>query len=308
MPLRIAVVPASTKAGRETIRQLLAAESKPLVRAIYRDPSKAPADFTQNPNFEAVKGDVGAGAGLDFSSADAVFYIPPPTYDGTNQGEWATRCATNVKKAIQDAPTIKRVLLFSALGAQHDHSIGVLHLNHISETTLRDAAQEVIMVRPGFFYDEFAHALEEARAGDPPAFHSWITPVDHKIPMVSLKDIAKFCANALLVGSGKPSTSSPHLFKLFGPRHYSALDVKEAVEQAMGGKPVELKSVERDQLAGFFGQQIPQAHVQEFVDMVTAVLPDGVIEGDFEYDENTVRGGVELGDALRELAAKGTGK
>jgi hypothetical protein len=41
------------------------------------------------------------------------------------------------------------------------------------------------MVRPGFFHDEFAHALEEARA-EPPAFHAWITPIEHKIPMVSL--------------------------------------------------------------------------------------------------------------------------
>lgn len=123
MPLRIAVVPASTKAGRETIRQLLETESKPFVRAIYRDPSKAPSGFTQNPNFEATKGDVGTGAGLDFSSVDAVFYIPPPTYDGTDQGEWATRCANNVKRAIQDASSVRSLLLFSALGAQHDHGI-----------------------------------------------------------------------------------------------------------------------------------------------------------------------------------------
>jgi hypothetical protein len=97
------------------------------------------------------------------------------------------------------------------------------------------------------------------------------------------------------------------VFKLFGPRHGSALDIKEAVEQALGRK-VELKAVERDDLGNFFGQQIPAAHVQEFADMVTAVLPGGIIEGDFGYDESTVRGEVELVDTLRELAAKGTGK
>lgn len=123
MSLRITVVPASTKAGRETIRQLLTAESKAFVRAIYRDPSKAPSEFVQNSNFEAVKGDVGTGAGLDFSNTNTVFYIPPPTYDGTDQGEWATQCAENVKKAIHDAGNVKRLLLFSALGGQHDHGI-----------------------------------------------------------------------------------------------------------------------------------------------------------------------------------------
>ncbi|KAK4237798.1 hypothetical protein C8A03DRAFT_15684 [Achaetomium macrosporum] len=305
MPLRIVVVPASTKAGRETIRRLLESENKPHVRGIYRDTSKVPSDFTQNPNFEATEGDVGTGAGLDFTSADAVFYIPPPTYDGTDQGEWAARCANNVKNAIQNAPSVTRLLLFSALGAQHDHGTGIIRLNHISDTILKDAAREVIMVRPSFFHDFFAHALEEARA-DPPVVHTWITPVDHKIPMVSLKDIAKVCANALLAESGKPS---PYSFKLFGPRHYSALDLKEAVEQVTGRK-VELKPVERDQLAGFAGLQIPEPHVQEVVDMIIGVLPGGIseAEGDFDDDENTVRGETELVDSLRELAAKATGK
>ncbi|KAK3307191.1 uncharacterized protein B0T15DRAFT_492683 [Chaetomium strumarium] len=227
MPLPIVVVPASTKAGRETIRQLLEAESKPIVCGIYRDTSRAPSDFTQNPNFEASKGDVGTGAGLDYSSADTVFYIPPPTYDGTDQGEWATRCANNAKRAIRDASSVSRDSSSFRLWARSITMTlhGILRLNHISDTILKDAAQEVITVRPGFFYDEFAHAFEAARA-DPPVFHAWITRVDHKIPMVSIKDIS--------------------------------------------------------------------------------MLPGGIIEDNFEDDESTVRGDIELVDTLRELAAKGT--
>jgi hypothetical protein len=121
MPLHISVVPASTKAGRETIRELLASEGKPIVHGIYRDPSKVPPEFTQQANFTASKGDVGTGDGIDFRASDAVFYIPPPTYDGTDQAEWATKTATNVKNALRDAPSVKRLVIFSALGAQHDH-------------------------------------------------------------------------------------------------------------------------------------------------------------------------------------------
>lgn len=76
---------------------------------------------------------------------------------------------------------------------------GVLRLNRISETILKDAVQEVIIIRPGFFHDEFAHALEEARA-DPPVFHSWITPVDHKIPMVSFTP-SYYCPYPLRLGA-----------------------------------------------------------------------------------------------------------
>ena len=131
MPFNITVLPASTKAGRETIRVLLESEGKPFVRGIYRDISKAPADLIKHPNFEAVKGDVGTGVGLDFTRSDAVFYIPPPIYDGTDQGEWATRTATNVKIALRDAPSVKRLLLFSAVGSQYDHSI--VRLKHHPE-------------------------------------------------------------------------------------------------------------------------------------------------------------------------------
>lgn len=67
------------------------------------------------------------------------------------------------------------------------------------------------------------------------------------------------------------------------------------------GKEVEMKLVERDQLAGFFAEQVPEAHVQDFVDMTTAVLPGGIMSGDFEYGEDTVRGKVELVDAFRQL-------
>jgi hypothetical protein len=74
------------------------------------------------------------------------------------------------------------------------------------------------------------------------------------------------------------------------------------LEKATGRK-VELKAVERDQLADFFGQQIPQAHVPEFMEMVTGALPGGIIVGDFEYDEITVRGEIELVDSLREMTA-----
>ncbi|KAJ4162302.1 hypothetical protein NW754_013736 [Fusarium falciforme] len=299
MAPHITVVPASTKAGRETIRVLLNSESKPHVRGIYRDASRTPSEFVQNANFEAVQGDVGAGTGLDFGSSDAVFYIPPPIYDGTDSGEFATRAGNNVKSALKASPSVKRLLLFSAIGAQNDHGIGILRLNHIAENILKDAAPEVIIVRPSYFQEDLASVLEEARA-DPPVITSIFTPADHKIPMVSLKDISEICANSLLAETAKPN---PHYFKLFGPRSYSALDLKKAVEEVTG-KTVELKLIERDQLSEFFAKQLPEPYVQELVDMTTAGLPGGVINKDFVYDDDTVKGRVELVDTLRELYTK----
>lgn len=123
MSPHITVVPASTNVGRETIRVLLGSGRKLFIRGIYRDPSKALVEYTQNPNFEAAKGDVGDSASLDFSDSNAVFYIPPPTYDGTDTSEWAAKSAANVKDAIRRAPTVKKLILHSAVGAHHNHGI-----------------------------------------------------------------------------------------------------------------------------------------------------------------------------------------
>lgn len=136
MTRHVTVVPASTKAGRETIRRLLVDDSKPTVRGIYRDPAKAPIEFTSHPNFEVATGDVGTPGKLDFAGTDAVFYIPPPTYDdGTPQAVWAERSAGNVKNALQGSPNVKRLLLFSAIGANHDKGV-------VSDPTL------TLLVRP----------------------------------------------------------------------------------------------------------------------------------------------------------------
>jgi putative NADH-flavin reductase len=123
MAPHITVVPASTRVGTETIRRLLASSEKPLVRGIYRNTSKAPAEYTNTPNFEAVKGDVESGDGLDFTGSDAVLYVPPPTYEKKmDLADWARQTATNVKNALHRA-NVKRLVILSGLGSQHDHGV-----------------------------------------------------------------------------------------------------------------------------------------------------------------------------------------
>ena len=123
MTLRITVIPASTQAGKETIQTLLRAGNPPIVHAVYRDPSKAPSEFTSHENFKAIAGDVSGNSKLDFRSSDAVFYIPPPIYDGTDTAEFARSAANKVKLAVQEASSVKRLLVFSAIGAQYDTGI-----------------------------------------------------------------------------------------------------------------------------------------------------------------------------------------
>ncbi|KAI8267555.1 hypothetical protein K4K58_007728 [Colletotrichum sp. SAR11_239] len=300
MTYNITVVPASTQAGRETIRTLLNDGSKPNVRGIYRDPSKAPPEFTASPNFTAVQGDVSASP-LDFTGSDAVFYIPPPPFHSGDVDlfEFATNAAGNVKSAIEKAGSVKRLLVFSALGAENDHGIGILKINHISDRILQTAVPEVAIIKPGYFAENWAAALETAKT-EPPVLYSPLTPISHKIPMVSIIDIREVCARILL-DLAAPLPRRTHAFELYGPRHYSTEDVRDAVEE-ITGKKVGIVAIEVDQLAGFYGQEgIPAGLVPEMVEFTTAALPGGIMDGKFGGDEDTVWGKVKLIDALRKM-------
>ncbi|RYP05834.1 hypothetical protein DL764_003545 [Monosporascus ibericus] len=302
MPLQITVVPASTQAGTAVIRVLLGSETAPVVRGYYRDPAKAPADFTSHPSFEAVKADVSDGPTLDFSGSDAVFYVPPPTYDGRENGEVARQNAVNVNAALGAAkPSPKRLLVFSAMGAEHSSGIGILKINHISDDVLKESAPEVVIARPPYFQESLAHVFEEIKT-DPPVFHSVFSPADHQVPMASLTDISNACAQKLLE-TGQELPARPYVFYITGPRNYSSLDVKAAAEEVTG-KKIDLVTIPKDDLVTFFSKQVGAPIAAELAEMTVATLPGGLIAKDlhvYDNDKNTYKGRVELVDALRRL-------
>jgi hypothetical protein len=58
-----------------------------------------------------------------------------------------------------------------------------LRLNHISDNILERAASEVLVVRPAYFYENWAYALKTMQA-DPPQLESPIPLAEYEIPMV----------------------------------------------------------------------------------------------------------------------------
>ncbi|KAI8272514.1 hypothetical protein K4K56_002338 [Colletotrichum sp. SAR 10_98] len=241
MPSRISVLPASTQVGKQTIRFLLQSEQKPLIRGFYRDIAKAPAEFTSFPNFQAVQGDIATGKGLDFTDSDAVLYIPPPTWDGTDQAEFAHKTANFVANALKKSRSIKRLVIQSALGAQHEPE-----------------------------------------------------------KILSTKDIGQYCAETLLADAIDPRQRD---IRLFGPQHYSPLDVKEALE-AVTGRKGDMILVPEAGLAQYWGKQIPEVYLPEFVKFIKAQLPGGVMAQDYEDGKDTVRCHTSLQEELREMLAQ----
>ncbi|KAJ4258830.1 hypothetical protein NW762_007917 [Fusarium torreyae] len=316
MSPHITIIPASTKAGKETIRHLLASPEKPSVRAVYRDTSKAPAEYAEHPNFESVKGDVADRDSLDFSDTDAVLYVPPPTYDQIDQADWAKQAATNVKSVLQ-AADVKKLVVLSGLGSQYDHGIvskapqpakghmliidaqGLVRLNHHTDQVLENSVPEVTILQSTHFQEEFQYMFQMP-LGDPPTISSWIAPGDYQVPIVSVKDVGEMCAQHLLTKPGRSGTQS---FKIMGPRLYSSNELRDIFEEVTGIK-VELGLAQGEDLKAFFRQLFPEHCIPDFMEMIESSLPGGLITKDYDYDENTLTGKVELLDTMRELSKK----
>ncbi|KAF9771824.1 hypothetical protein IL306_010509 [Fusarium sp. DS 682] len=298
MSPHITVVPASTKVGKETIRLLLASPEKPTIRGIYRDTSKAPDEYVNNPNFSAVKGDVATGESLDFSSSDAILYVPPPTYENIDQSDWAIQTANNVKSSLQNAG-VKGLVLLSGLGSQNDHGIGLVRLNHHTDRILKDSVPEVTILQSTHFQEEFAYMFQMP-LGDPPTISSWIAPGDFKVPIVSIRDVGATCAKHLL---NRFEGSSSQVLKVFGPRPYSSSDLRDMFEETTGTK-VELGLAQGEDLKAFFRHLFPEHCIPDFMEMIESSLPGGLIAKEYEVDETTVTGKVDMMDIFRELSEK----
>ncbi|QMW34606.1 hypothetical protein G4B84_010072, partial [Aspergillus flavus NRRL3357] len=319
----IAVVPASPKTGQAAIRALLNSTqtTTPItVKGVYRDLSRVPEEFLSNPHFQASKGDVSDATSLDLTGVDAVLAITPPRYDGSDFLACARTASENTRLAIQKSGSVKRLVLLSSMGAEHESGTGEIMTNHIAETILKDAAPEVVICRCAYFMENWAMGVQTAKS-EQPHLYSYITPADFEVPMVcflslyvqheilmlinplnqvAVKDMGQAFATYLL----KPDIPErPHIVDVHGPRSYTPKDVQKAFEEAVG-KEVELRLVERKDLSQFFAGFLPKNVAEAFTEMTDAFLPGGIMapaNAENSSSDRVWRGKTELREAIREL-------
>ena len=114
-------------------------------------------------------------------------------------------------------------------------------------------------------------------------------------------DIGEICAQILLE-SGQPLPSKPHVFDLHGPQSYSAIDVKAALE-AVTNKNIKVVGIEPEQLLEYYGRKVPEQYAQELVEMTISMNAGGLVAKEMQKSDGVVRGSTELVDILRKFAS-----
>ena len=287
----IAVTGITGKVGSRVAHGLLAQGQR--VRAVVR--SRAKGDEWAALGCEVFVANIDDAAAMTeaFRGVDGVFLMTPPNYDPEPGFPDTQRNAVALRAAIEASSPAKIVFL-STVGAQVTE-LNLLNNSGMTEAILRTVPVPVAFLRAAWFMENAAWDIESAKSG---VVHSFLQPLDHRIPMVATEDIAQTAVE--LLGQ---SWTGVRIVELEGPERYSSDDVAAALASALH-TPVRNEIVPRSGWEELFraqGMKNPLPRIR---------MVDGFNEGwiDFESGQHGSRkAGTTLQAALQSLVSEKQG-
>jgi uncharacterized protein YbjT (DUF2867 family) len=225
-----------------------------------------------------------------FRGVDAVFLLTPPNYDPEPGFPDTQRNSVAIRTAIEESRPAKVVFL-STVGAQVTE-MNLLNNSGMTEAMLRTVPVPVAFLRAAWFMENAAWDIDSAKSG---VVHSFLQPLDHRIPMVATEDIAQTAVE--LLGQ---SWKGVRVVELEGPERYSADDVAAALASVLH-TPVRNEIVPRSTWEKLFrsqGMKNPLPRIR---------MVDGFNEGwiDFESGQSGSRkSGTTLQAAVQALVSE----
>lgn len=212
--------------GARVAERLLAAGVP--TRVLVRDPARlAPAVRAGAEVHTGSLDDVDALArALD--GVEAAFLLVPPNYDAEDWPTTYRRFGAVAAEAVRRAG-VRRVVFLSSQGAHRSDLGPVSWLGEI-EGALRDAAPDVVALRPAYFFENTLAALPTiAGAG---TIFGHFAP-DLAFPQVATRDIGDVAARWLQDATWR----GHHVAGVHGPRDLSMAELAAAAGEALG-RPV----------------------------------------------------------------------
>jgi NAD(P)H dehydrogenase (quinone) len=284
----VAVTGITGKVGSRVARGLLAHGQT--VRAIVRSRAKGDEWAALGCEICVASLDDATAMTEAFRGVDGVFLMTPPNYDPEPGFPDTQQNSAAIRTAIEESRPGKVVFL-STVGAQVTEP-NLLNNSGMTEAMLRTVPVPVAFLRAAWFMENAAWDIESAKSG---VVHSFLQPLDHRIPMVATEDIAQTAVE--LLGQ---SWNGVRIEELEGPERYSSNDVAAVLASALH-TPVRNEIVPRSTWEELFrsqGMKNPLPRMR---------MVDGFNEGwiDFESGQRGSRkAGTTLQAALQALVSK----
>lgn len=238
-----AITGATGRVGGHAARTLLDAGQP--VRVVARDAAKAEA-LVQRGSALALADMADADAlARAFDGCDGAFIVIPPGIDQPDDLGKAKAMIAAVREALRRAPP-RKIVALSSVGAQAT-TLNLLTELTLLEEALADIDLPITFLRPAWYMENAEWDVASAR--DEGVIHSYLQPVDRKLPMVSVADAGRVAGELLMT-----EWRGHRIVELHGPEPVSPCDIADAFGKALNRK-VDAVAIPRDTWESGFHQQ-----------------------------------------------------
>jgi uncharacterized protein YbjT (DUF2867 family) len=203
----------------------------------------------------------------------------------------AETLARSILAAARQAQ-LPRLVVLSSIGAQLESGHGIIATNSVFERILGDLEGSVVFLRPAYFMENWAWvAAAAAKEGVLPSF---LSPAERAIPMVSVADVGRAAADAMLDGG------EPAVLEISGPRDFSPADAATAFAKALGRSVAALCLPEEQWPATLAQSGFSRRTIESWTELFRAFNSGRIV---FE-GRTPRRGRVGIDEAARAMVAR----
>jgi len=264
----ITVMGASGNTGKVVAEKLLSAGEK--IRVIARNAEHLKT--LRERGAETFVGDALDAAFLTsaFRGAESAYAMVPPDYTQPDLRKYYARFGESIGKAARDSG-IKRMVLLSSIGGELNEGTGPIAGLHDMEERFRKLGVDLLILRPGYFYDNFYSQLGLIKQQ---GINGGAIEPDVPVPMTATQDVGAAAADELSRNEFRGVT----VRELLGPRDYTMVETTRILGEKIG-KP-DLKYV-RFSDADFVGALLQLG--------ISKGIADALVEMDHAISARVVR-------------------
>jgi uncharacterized protein YbjT (DUF2867 family) len=224
---------------------------------------------------------------LALTGGKVLYLMNPPNYQSADMFIETRKVIKVFQTAIENSQLEKLVVL-SSVGAHLPRGTGVVGTVHLLEKVFKDLEIPTTFVRPPSFMENWNSALETVKIEG--VLPSFFQPLDKKVPQVSVEDIGRVAAEAML------ETSEGTQIKELAGFLYSPNDFAAAFSKVLG-KDVQAVAVPDSQWLGIFRTFCSPRNAELMVEL-NHRINDGYLT--FET-ENWIAGKITVEDYVSKM-------
>ena len=220
----ITVMGATGNTGRVTAEALLSRGEK--VRVVGRDAGKLAPLVARGAEAAVGSASDASFLGRAFAGAETAYTLLPPDMGVPDLRAHQDRVGEATVQALRQAG-VKRVVFLSSVGADLPSGTGPIAGLHAQEERLRKLGAAVLLLRPGYFFENFHSSLPMIRHQ---GMNGGAIAPDVKMAMIATRDIGAAAAAAIAARD----FSGVEVRNLLGPRDLSLAEATRILGAAIG--------------------------------------------------------------------------